>query len=124
MPSITLTFSAPLNVSCQVGDTAYYVPTTTDGGFTKNSADVLEIGQIRQINNAQTNTPVVICDTMAPGNLDGLTRFILFSKDNKANLSSILGYYADVQFVNDSTAEAELFSIGTEVFDSSGFPSQ
>jgi len=124
MPSITLTFSAPLNVSCQVGDTAYYVNTTADGGFTKNSTDVVEIGQIRQINNAQTNTPVIICDTTAPGDLNGLTRFILFSKDNKANLSSILGYYADVRFVNDSTTEAELFCVGTEVFDSSGFPSQ
>lgn len=120
MPSITLTFSAPLNVSCQVGDTAYYVDTTSDGGFTKNSAAVVEIGQIRQISNSQTNTPVIICDTAAVGDLNDTTKFILFSKDNKANLSSILGYYANARFVNDSTVEAELFQVGMEAFDSSG----
>jgi len=122
MPSITLTFSAPLNVSCQVGDTAYYVDTTADGGFTKNSAAVVEIGQIRQITNGQSTSPQVICETTAPGSLNGTTKFILFSKDNKANLSSILGYYADIKMVNDSTTEAELFSTAVEVFSSSGTP--
>jgi hypothetical protein len=43
----------------------------------------------------------------------------MFSKDNKANLSSLLGYYAEVEFKNNSTDEAELFSIGSEVFESS-----
>ena len=43
----------------------------------------------------------------------------MFSKDNKANLSSLLGYYAETKFVNNSTEEAELFSVGTEVFESS-----
>ena len=47
------------------------------------------------------------------------TPFILFSKDNKANLSSVLGYYADVKMVNNSTAEAELFSVGVDYFESS-----
>ena len=45
--------------------------------------------------------------------------FIMFSKDNKANLSSILGYYASVTFKNDSTDKAELFNVGTDVFESS-----
>ena len=46
---IALNFTKPLNVSCQVGDTAYYVGTTSLGGFDKNSEDVVEIGQIREI---------------------------------------------------------------------------
>ena len=45
--------------------------------------------------------------------------FIMFSKDNKANLSSLLGYYAEIQFVNNSSTEAELFSVGEDVFISS-----
>ena len=45
--------------------------------------------------------------------------FIMFSKDNKANLSSILAYYASVTFKNDSTDKAELFNVGTDVFESS-----
>ena len=119
MPSLTLTFTAPLNVSCQVGDTAYYVDTTSDGGFTVNNTDIVEIGQIREITNPTSNSPTIICDTMLPGSAHAVSRFILFSKDNKANLSSILGYYADVKLVNNSTAEAEIFSTGMEIFESS-----
>jgi len=119
MPSLTLTFSAPLNVSCQVGDTAYYITTGSDGGFLVNSDSVTEIGQIREITNPTSNSPTVICDTILPGSLNGSTKFILFSKDNKANLSSILGYYADIKFVNNSRRYGELFSVGMEIFESS-----
>ena len=45
--------------------------------------------------------------------------FIMFSKDNKVNLSSMLGYYASVTFKNDSKEKAELFSVGSEVSESS-----
>lgn len=120
MASITLTFSAPLNASCQVGDTAYYVTTADDGGFKVDDADgVVEIGQIRQITDRDTSSPDVICDTIAPGALHGTSKFILFSKDNKVNLSSILGYFASVKLVNNSTTEAELYSVGMETFESS-----
>ena len=55
------------------------------------------------------------------GGAAGLSdKFILFSKNNKANLSSPLGYFASVKLVNDdTTAAAELFSIATEMFESS-----
>ena len=119
MPSLTLTFSAPLNASCQVGDKAYYITTSSDGGFLVNSDSVTEIGQIREITNPTSNSPTVICDTILPGSLNGSTKFILFSKDNKANLSSILGYYADVKLVNNSRQYAEMFSVGMEIFESS-----
>ena len=45
--------------------------------------------------------------------------FIMFSKDNKANMSSLLGYYASVEFRNNSTDKAELFSVGTVFTESS-----
>ena len=68
MPSLTLTFSAPLNVSCQVGDYAYYITTSSDGGFLVNSDSVTEIGQIREITNPTSNSPTVICGMQAcPG---------------------------------------------------------
>ena len=47
------------------------------------------------------------------------SNFIMFSKDNSANLSSLLGYYADIKFVNKSTDKAEIFSVGCDVFESS-----
>ena len=49
MAIVTLEFTQPLNVSCQVGDTAYYVDTATDGGFKVNNTNVTEIGTIVEI---------------------------------------------------------------------------
>ena len=43
----------------------------------------------------------------------------MFSKDNKVNLSSILGYYASVEFRNSSQEKAELFNVGVDFFESS-----
>jgi hypothetical protein len=91
--------------------------------FTINSMNVTEIGQIRQITNADSNAPTVVCDTTlsyaSVGGGTPINRFILFSKDNKANLSSILGYYADVKMVNNSKEHAELYAISADTFESS-----
>ena len=122
MPSITLTFSAPLNVSCQTGDTAYFVQTAgvTNTGFTINSNNVVEIGQIRQITNPTSNSPTIICDTtLSYASTNGQNRFILFSKDKYCNPSGLLGYYAKVCFRNNSTTKAELFGINADMFESS-----
>ena len=45
--------------------------------------------------------------------------FIMFSKDNKANMANMLGYYASVEYRNNSTDKAELFATGVEVHESS-----
>tara|TARA_Y100000401_G_scaffold67889_1_gene54391 strand:+ start:10950 stop:11339 length:390 start_codon:yes stop_codon:yes gene_type:complete len=128
MPSATLNFSAPINVSCQVGDTAYYVDTSSVGGFTVSTNSVasqentiVEIGEIREIQGPKTNTPAIIVETTLGYNeLNGLNRFIFFSKNNKANLSSPLGYYASVKFVNDNSyTTAELYAIEADIYESS-----
>ena len=111
---VTITFANALNVSCQIGDTAYYVPTTASGGFNINSSSVVEIGIITAIPNNQQITIGNSLVASVPS-----SSFILFSKDNKANLSSILGYFAEVKMVNNSTTEAELFSVGVDMFESS-----
>jgi hypothetical protein len=115
MPS-TLTFSGPLNTSCQIGDTAYYVPTGTSGGFSINSSAVVEIGIITAIGGTVSAPTITIAVQLVnPPN----GAFILFSKDNKANLSTALGYYAEVKFKNNSTTTSELFSVGVDIFESS-----
>lgn len=111
MPS-TLTFTEPLNVSLQVGDTAYYVPTSSLGGYSINSSSIVEIGVVTNITGL-----VVTVGTQLNNPPNGA--FILFSKDNKANLSSALGYFAEVKFGNNSTATSELFSVGMDIFESS-----
>ena len=45
--------------------------------------------------------------------------FIFFVKDDEANVSSLLGYFAKVQFKNDSKEKAELFTISAEINESS-----
>ena len=45
--------------------------------------------------------------------------YIMFSKDNKANMSSILGYYASVELRNSSQIKSELFNVGADFFESS-----
>jgi len=95
------------NISLQVGDIAYYVTPDTSG---YNSGFEI-IGKISAIGK---NFIIVPTDP-------GITAddFIMFSKDKAVNNSSLLGYYAEVKLSNDSTDKVELFSIGSEVTQSS-----
>ena len=45
--------------------------------------------------------------------------YIFFSKDNRANMSGILGYYALVEYRNYTKNQAEIFATGTEYASSS-----
>ena len=140
MASIALTFPK-LNASLQVGDVLYYVLTNTSntGGYydhddAANSPtsfrssytgsgttehDLILIGTVTAINKA-TNVVTVgssnLTSNQAPNTS---THFIFFTKDNKVNKSTLLGYYASVKLKNDSTTESELFSIGCDFFESS-----
>jgi len=132
MPLVTLTFQHELNVSVQIGDTAYYIDTdpigpnrqwtsSTTPHFTGPQSGIIMIGPIVSLTQGVPST--IVCDIpvsiLAIHGLPQLDDFIMFSKDNKANLSSLLGYYARVRFTNNSTEEAELFSVGTNIFESS-----
>lgn len=45
--------------------------------------------------------------------------YFFFQKDKSANHSGVLGYYAEVKISNSSTSKSELFSVSTEVTESS-----
>jgi len=105
--SITLTFPQPLNVSVQIGDTVYY---TND----INGKDIVLIGLITGISTT-TITAQILSTTPRPL----LTSFILFSKTASVNTSNLKGYYAEMQLKNDSLDYAELFLVGSEIFESS-----
>ncbi len=105
--SITLTFPNPLNVSVQIGDTVYY---TND----ENGQTIVEIGIITAI-TTHTITANILSTTPRPAS----DSFILFSKTNKANMNGVRGYYAEAQFRNDSIKKIELFSVGSQIFESS-----
>ena len=119
MPT-SFTFSEPLNVSCQVGDTAYIVAKTDNwnsSGFSINTGNITKVGIISAITGT-FSAPIIHIENnfMVP---TAGSHFVLFSKDNKANLSSPLGYYASVKMVNNATTAAELFNVTTDVFASS-----
>ena len=122
MPIITITFQNPLNTSVQVGDVAYYCDTPLVGAHQQQDLEnVISLGPIVDIVQWTVATPSAFITTNMAVNTPVPKQgdFIMFSKDNKANMSSILGYYAEIEFRNDSYTEAELFSVGTEVFESS-----
>tara|TARA_R110002051_G_scaffold317780_1_gene399362 strand:+ start:426 stop:794 length:369 start_codon:yes stop_codon:yes gene_type:complete len=121
MPNITITFSFPINVSVQVGDTAYYTSNTTPLGthIHSDQNEIIQIGNIVSINRI-TNT--IVCDwdpSPATALYPNSDDFIMFSKDNKVNLSSLLGYYSLIKLRNDSKTKAEIFSIGADFIESS-----
>ena len=108
-----VTMTHKLNVSLQVGDTIYYAGTVSTGGFdTTSSNSLVKSGEVINI---------IDDTTFELDNLNGLavTRYCLFVKNQMINTSSLLGYYMEAQFTNASTDKAELYSIGSEVSESS-----
>ncbi len=105
------------NTSLQVGDVAYYVPNvvneSSNNASIKNSSnDPIELGKITKINDGSIHVDTIVTNFQ-------IGDFVMFSKNKLANNASLLGYYADVKLVNNSTDKAELFSLGSEVLPSS-----
>lgn len=118
MPILTFTFgSEQLNVSLQVGDTAYYVPTSSSAQFQVDSSDIVEIGPVTSVN--PSNTRFRCSTVLTPSEYPSRSDYIFFAKDNKVNQSNVLGYYAKVQLKNNSIDEAEIFAVSADAFDSS-----
>ena len=113
---ITLSFD-DMNISAQVGDTVYYsFNANVLGGFGIAAlSDTKKLGPIVDITGNNITLQYDDSLTSAPP----ANSFISFVKDKKINTTSLLGYYAEVQFVNDSTSKVELFSVGSEVSESS-----
>ena len=139
MAIITLNFNHTINVSVQFGDVGYYVPTfpvgtpgqivtnsqdppdwasTTTPHWTRDRESVVTLGPI--INVGLTFITCDMPDALIaqygpPTTMD----FIMFSKDNKANLSSLLGYYSLLKLRNNSKTKAEMFSVAADFVESS-----
>jgi|TARA_R100000030_G_scaffold97039_1_gene85700 hypothetical protein len=115
--AITLTFAYLLNVSLQVGDTLYYLAANDE---------IVQIGEvtnitIRYADPASGVTAQTVVVAQIPVNVTPPTNssYIFFTKDAQGNTSNLKGYYAEAQFRNNDTNECELFSVGSEIFESS-----
>tara|TARA_R100000655_G_scaffold9702_1_gene24005 strand:+ start:3727 stop:4152 length:426 start_codon:yes stop_codon:yes gene_type:complete len=140
MPEITLTFPS-LNFSAQIGDIAYYTLNADQinggmqevGGFdvayqnsytlmgniiniipNVNAAGVLEAGgtSVNIVVDMSDDSPAVL-------NPPQTDNYVFFIKDHKVNVSSLVGYYGEVEFRNDSSTKAEMFAASCEISESS-----
>lgn len=110
MAVITMTFAKEINTSVQIGDMIYK---TTLGSYGEAGA-LVEVGTVTAVTSLTVSCNIATGDTRPTAN-----DFILFSKDNKANLSTLKGYYAEVEMKNNSTSSVEIHAVGSEIFESS-----
>ena len=106
MPNLTLTFNNPFPVTLQAGDEAWYLDIST--------SKEVKLGTITDITNL-----ILTIDTVSGSQPPTTADFVFFKKDTRAHVGQLKGYYAEAQFRNNTTAYAELFSVGSEVFESS-----
>jgi len=127
MPTAIITFNEPVNSSLQLGDIVYYSPRTQvpNSNFQPVlTSSIVKLGSVIGILVDPIRVLVQYNDD--PGNTGNTTVFppaandyIMFEKDKQVNSSSIIGYYADVKLLNNSKKKIELFSMGSEVAESS-----
>lgn len=132
MATITITLPNPINTSLQaktatVASSSSY---TTDKGSWdiiyfvrldvagKQVGDIIKLGECIAITTGDTTYTV---DVQTTGNelLPEAGDYIFFGKNTEIETSGVAGYYAEVTMKNDSTEQAELFAVSSEIILSS-----
>jgi hypothetical protein len=119
---IKLTFNTELNISLSIGDIVWYTPVTITGGHeVSNTNSIIKLGEVESVDHK--NKIILIKKPHDPLNYANISLtqndFVMFSKPNSINTSSIKGYYAKVRLDNDSTEKIELFAVSSEISESS-----
>ena len=131
--TFVLSFNYALNASLQVGDNVYYNTLSQAGGFSQNGAtSTIHLGEILDVQHSPASIVVLSSNVDTFGDpcvtgYNGCTStaipaagsYISFSKNNIVNNNDLTGYYASVNLINNSKLKAELFSLGSEVVESS-----
>ena len=114
-----------LNTSLQVGDMIYVTSTSNLLDGSNKRGDAIDannrVGILRLIERDPIipTTYILSVDNSPPyGATVSVGGFIMFSKYNQSD-NDIKGYYMEVKLVNNSKIKAELFSLGSEVTESS-----
>tara|TARA_R100000406_G_scaffold83653_1_gene66309 strand:+ start:491 stop:868 length:378 start_codon:yes stop_codon:yes gene_type:complete len=122
----TWTIQIPRNqyTSLQVGDEVYSKSLiVSNSGFQQGSSgarlgDVASIDNTTSLDDGTETTTLVINVFNTGGPSPSINDFVFFVK-NKINITSLLGYFAKMQFKNDDKDRAELFAVSTEISESS-----
>ena len=124
MPTQTITFSNPLNVSLQKGDTIYWCD-YEDGQAGRNhpgSASVntkpKKLGLVGTVNRNLNRVGVVVSSGLKDV-CQSNECYFFFSKDRRANYSGIIGYFMEVEYRNYSTLKSEIFATAVDYAESS-----
>ena len=115
---ITIEFTNITNDSLQIGDLAYAITPSPSGGFNQSTNTPTFIGPITAI----TQTTIDVDETeqnVTPPVLPQANDFIMFAKDSSINISGLIGYYAEVKLMNNSTEKAEIFNLSSDISASS-----
>tara|TARA_R100000315_G_C5230544_1_gene141596 strand:+ start:16 stop:396 length:381 start_codon:yes stop_codon:yes gene_type:complete len=123
----TWTIQIPRNeyTSLQVGDEVYSASNLVSGSGFQQMSTGLRLGDIASINNTTSlddgteTTTLVINAFNTGGPSPSINDFVFFVKDSKVNMTSLLGYFAKMQFKNNDRDRAELFAVSTEISESS-----
>jgi len=120
---INLTNIKNLNTSMQVGDAIYVTSVLNpllDGSnhHGSNISASNMVGILRKIDKTSTYNYTLHVDNSGYTAAVSTGDFIMFSKYDQSD-GDIKGYYMEVQFVNNSREKVELFSVGSEVTESS-----
>ena len=120
-----LMFKGPANVSLQDGDYIYYVKSNnvnnniSPENIIKYPSQVLEVNQY-PVNGVSMHRVKITQDVSANGAIVlEENDYFMFSKDSAINNSSLVGYYASVNLTNNSKEKVELFTIASDVSESS-----
>ena len=118
---ITIKFATELNVSVQPMDTLYMTTLDQKTSGSNNSfgkSKPIAVGVIHKVDHASSEIEVENSGFANPGILTA-GHFFFFSKNRIANTSGLIGYYAEVEYRNDSKKAAEIFAVGAEYAPSS-----
>ena len=102
-----INFSQNINVSVQVGDTLYYTNVTGGAGNPIEIGPITEVGSNFVVVNGPNATPTFATDL-----------FFMFKKPNLNN-ASVKGYFAEARIATNSNIKTELFTLGSEITQSS-----
>ena len=108
-----LIIDTEVNVSLQVEDVIYFQTPSISSTFnTIDSNSMKRCGYVTDI----TGRAITV---MITGSVPLENDFIFFTKNNVVNKSSLLGYCAGGRLKNNSKVKAEIFSISSNVTESS-----
>ncbi len=119
-------FAHVLNVSVQPGDMIMYATTdpSSASSFPQSGRNFtssvmtkpIKYGNVLRVNHEErwvlVNNILGVPDPTED-------EYIFFSKDRRANISGVIGYFAETKYVNDSKRKSEIFATAIDYVQSS-----